>query len=210
MRPFAQASHAVRKLLRAAPPALLLIVILSPATIAQQAPLPGDALPEKPEPQFSIPHDDGLRAPRPWRWLEIPPQSAPPSPPQSEQRAPAPAPPAAPLGHRFWNRENAWLFAGVAAMRALDFHSTGNMRRRGRQEILLSNDVVDNKPAFAAIEAAATLASVGISYLFHRSNHHKLERWTSIIHISVAGVGSVRNYCLKSHPVPPPGNSSAP
>lgn len=79
------------------------------------------------------------------------------------------------------------------------------MRRRGRQEILLSNEVVDNKPAFAAIEAGGTLASVGISYLFHRTGHHKLERWTSYVHIGVGVGGAIRNYSLKSaHPAPAP------
>ena len=100
--------------------------------------------------------------------------------------------------HRFWDKQNAWLFAGVAASRALDFHSTGNMRRRGRKEILLTNDAVDNKPAFVAIEAAGVLTSVGISYLFHRSNHHKLERWVSYLHIGVTTFGGVRNYSLES------------
>jgi hypothetical protein len=114
------------------------------------------------------------------------------------QRAPDAHAPAAPPAHRFWDKQNAWLFAGVAASRALDFHSTGNMRRRGRDEILLTNDVVDNKPAFAAIEAAAALTSVGISYLFHRSNHHKLERWVSYLHIGVTSFGAVRNYSLHS------------
>jgi hypothetical protein len=108
-------------------------------------------------------------------------------------------PPAPPAGqHRFWDKQNAWLFAGVAASRALDFHSTGNMRRRGNNEILLTNAVVDNKPAFAAIEAAAAATSVGLSYLLHRKNHHKLERWVSRVHIGVATFGAVRNYCLKS------------
>lgn len=100
--------------------------------------------------------------------------------------------------HRFWDKQNDWLFAGVGASRTLDYFSTLNMRRRGRQEILLTNDVVDNHAAFAAIEAAATGVSVGASYLFHRYNHHKLERWTSIIHVGLATTGSVRNYCLKT------------
>src|SRR5580693_4999260 len=43
--------------------------------------------------------------------------------------------------HRFWDKENDWLFAGVGASRTLDYFSTLNMRRRGRQEILLTNDV---------------------------------------------------------------------
>jgi len=103
--------------------------------------------------------------------------------------------------HHFWDRENGWLFAGVGAARTLDYFSTLNMRRRGRQEIFLTNDVVDNHPAFATIEAAATGTSIGASYLFHHFGHHKLERWTSFVHIGLATTGAVRNYCLKTaHP----------
>ena len=105
---------------------------------------------------------------------------------------------ARPKEHRFWDKENDWLFAGVGASRTLDYFSTLNMRRRGRQEILLTNDVVDNHAAFAAIEASATGVSIGASYLFHRYGHHKLERWTSIVHSGLATTGSVRNYCLKT------------
>lgn len=100
--------------------------------------------------------------------------------------------------HRFWDKENFWLFGGVGASRTLDYFSTLNMRRRGRQEIFLTNDVVDNHAAFAVIEAAATGVSIGASYLFHKYGHHKLERWTSFVHIGMATTGSVRNYCLKT------------
>ena len=103
-----------------------------------------------------------------------------------------------PKEHPFWDKENDWLFAGVGASRTLDYFSTLNMRRRGRQEIFLTNDVVDNHAGFAAIEASATGVSIGASYLFHRYGHHKLERWTSIVHIGLATTGSVRNYCLKT------------
>lgn len=107
--------------------------------------------------------------------------------------------------HRFWDKENDWLFAGVGAARALDYSSTLNMRRRGRQEIFLTNDVVDNHSAFATVEAATTGVSIGASYLFHRYQHHKLERWTSFIHIGLATTGAVRNYCLKTaHPATVP------
>jgi hypothetical protein len=105
--------------------------------------------------------------------------------------------------HRFWDKTNDWLFAGVAASRTLDYFSTLNMRRRGRQEILLSDDVVDNHAAFGAIEAAGVGVSIGASYLFHRYGHHKLERWVSVVHIGLATTGSVRNYCLQTfHTVP--------
>lgn len=106
--------------------------------------------------------------------------------------------------HRFWDRQNDWLFAGVGAARTLDYFSTLNMRRRGRQEILLTNDAVDNHAAFAAIEAAATAASIGASWMFHHCGHHRLERWTSYVHIGLATSGAVRNYSLESaHPAPP-------
>jgi hypothetical protein len=109
--------------------------------------------------------------------------------------------------HRFWDKENDWLFAGVGASRTLDYFSTLNMRRRGRQEIFLTNDVVDNHAAFAAIEASATGVSIGAAYLFHHYGHHKLERWTSIVHMGLATTGSVRNYCLKTaHFAPAPGS----
>ena len=108
--------------------------------------------------------------------------------------------------HRFWDKENDWLFAGVGASRTLDYFSTLNMRSRGRQEILLTNDIVDNHAAFAMIEASATGVSIGASYLFHRYGHHKLERWTSIAHIGLTTTGAVRNYCLKTaHAAPAPG-----
>jgi hypothetical protein len=103
--------------------------------------------------------------------------------------------------HRFWDATNDWLFAGVGASRTLDYFSTLNMRRRGRDEILLNNEVVDDHAAFAVIEAAGTGASIGVSYLFHHYGHHKLERATSIVHIGLATTGAVRNYCLKTaHP----------
>ena len=99
--------------------------------------------------------------------------------------------------HPFWDRQNVALFASVGTSRALDYSSTLNMRRRGVEEILLTNDTVDNHPAFLAIEAGATALSIGASYLFHRYHHHRLERWTSIVHASLATSGALRNYALE-------------
>lgn len=131
-------------------------------------------------------------------------QPAPGAAPADQQKAPdaskPPAPPA-PYVHNFWDRENDWLFAGVAAGRALDYASTLNLRRRGINEVFLTNDIVDNHPLFVGIEAAATGASIGVSYIFHATGHHRLERWTSLIHFGVATGGAIRNYALKTpHP----------
>jgi hypothetical protein len=100
--------------------------------------------------------------------------------------------------HHFWDRTNVLLFSGVAAFRGLDYASTRNMQARGREEILLPDDVVNNSAGFVSLEAAGAATSVGLSYFFHRTGHHKLERWMSIAHIGVTGFGVARNYSLKS------------
>ncbi|HUK29778.1 MAG TPA: hypothetical protein VLV89_01615 [Candidatus Acidoferrum sp.] len=103
-----------------------------------------------------------------------------------------------PKVHRFWDRENILLFSGVGLARGLDYASTLNIRRRGINEIFLTNGIVDNHPLFASIEAAGTGASIGLSYIFHATGHHTLERWTSIVHIGVGIGGAGRNYLLKT------------
>jgi hypothetical protein len=111
------------------------------------------------------------------------------------------APKMIPPVHAFWDRENILLFSGVAVFRGLDYASTRNFQARGRTEILLPDDVVNNSAGFASLEAAATATSIGISYLFHRTGHHKMERWLSIGHIGVTAFGVGWNYSLKSkHP----------
>lgn len=131
-----------------------------------------------------------------------------PAPASSPAATPAPVAKPAPFSskpprdtHHFWDKENDWLFAGVAASRTLDYFSTLNFRRRGRQEVLLTNDLVDDHAAFAFVEAGGTGLSIGLSYVFHHYDHHKLERYTSIVHIGLATTGAIRNYSLKTaHP----------
>lgn len=105
--------------------------------------------------------------------------------------------------HKFWDKTNLALFVGVAGVRALDYTSTLHFRERGRDEVLLSNSIVDNKPLFAAIEVGGAAASVAVSYWLHRRRHHRAERWVSIVHIAVAGVGDIHNYRL-TRLAPPP------
>jgi hypothetical protein len=124
------------------------------------------------------------------------------------QAAQIPAPPNHPVPqppptHAFWDRTNILLFTGVGVFRGLDYASTRNFQARGREEVLIPDDVVNNSAGFAALEAAGTAASVGLSYWMHRVGHHKIERWISIVHIGITGFGVVRNYSLESkHTVP--------
>ena len=134
-------------------------------------------------------------------WVLLPlPTQAQQAAPQIESRSPASAPvPDAPsTTHPFWDRTNILLFSGVAVFRGLDYASTRNFLARGRDEVLIPDDIVNNSAAFASLEAAGALTSVGLSYLLHRTHHHKLERWLSIGHIGVTGFGVVRNYSLES------------
>lgn len=101
-----------------------------------------------------------------------------------------------PEPHRFWDKANLMLFGGVATVRALDYTSTQHFRNYGHDEVLLTNGIVDNKPLFAAIEAAGIAVSIGAAYWLHQTGHHKLERWISLAHIGVATVGDVHNYSL--------------
>ncbi len=137
----------------------------------------------------------GQQAPEPSR-ENLPDKPVPQSPPAAAPNAP----PAASLAvtHRFWDHENLFLFGAVAAGRGFDYASTMDLRRRGLNEAFLTNAIVDNHPLFIGIEAAATAASIGVSYVFHATGHHRLERWTSAVHFGVATAGAIRNYALKS------------
>jgi hypothetical protein len=121
---------------------------------------------------------------------------------------PSVSPPSAPAlkstSHPFWDKSNVGLFVGVAASRTLDYASTRHFRARGLSEWLLTNAIVDNKTLFQAIEAAGVAVSIGVSYLLHRTHHHKLERWASVLHIGVTVGGAIHNYTL-SKPSPPRG-----
>ena len=122
--------------------------------------------------------------------------------PQTQTPASTPAPipdaPSKTQPHRFWDRTNILLFSGVAVFRGLDYASTRNFLARGREEVLIPDDIVNNDAAFASLEVASTAASIGLSYWMHRIGHHKIERWISIVHIGVTGFGVVRNYSLES------------
>ena len=98
--------------------------------------------------------------------------------------------------HPFGDWQNLALFSGVAAARAFDYFSTAKFREKNLREWFLDDKTVDNRPLFATIEVAGTLLSVGASYLLHRTGYHRLERWTSIVHIGVATAGGIWNYTL--------------
>ncbi len=121
--------------------------------------------------------------------------------PSPTPMAPAPAPmvnmfqpatlPEAPSQHRFWDRENSFLFATSAAFSAADFVLTRDNLRAGGQELNPVTRVFSGTTTGLALNfAGETVGVVGISYIFHKTGHHKLERAVSMLNIG-ASAGAV-------------------
>ncbi|MGD1079305.1 MAG: hypothetical protein ABR881_13370 [Candidatus Sulfotelmatobacter sp.] len=86
--------------------------------------------------------------------------------------------------HRFWDRENSILFATNAAFSTTDFIATRNNLRNGGQELNPVTRVFAGSTAGLAVNfAGEAVGVVGLSYLFHKTGHHKLERAVSILNI---------------------------
>jgi len=87
--------------------------------------------------------------------------------------------------HRFWDRQNKVLFFTAAALNGADFAITRSNLQSGGREL---NPVVRmfgrSTPGLAVNFAAETAGVVSLSYFFHKTGHHKLERWVSVVNIS--------------------------
>jgi hypothetical protein len=89
--------------------------------------------------------------------------------------------------HRFWDRENTFLFATSAAFSTADFIATRNNLRNGGQELNPVTRVFSGSTAGLAVNfAGETVGVVGVSYLLHKTGHHKLERAVSILNIGAS------------------------
>jgi hypothetical protein len=94
--------------------------------------------------------------------------------------------------HHFWDRENTCLFATSVAFSAGDFVVTRDNLRGGGQEL---NPVVNlfghSSTGLAVNFASENLGMIGLSYFFHKTGHHKMERAVSMVNIggSASAVG---------------------
>jgi len=90
-------------------------------------------------------------------------------------------------GHRFWDRENSLLFAASTGFSAADFAVTRDNLRSGGQELNPVTRVFSGSTTGLAVNfAGETAGVVGLSYLFHRTGHHKLERVISMLNIGAS------------------------
>jgi hypothetical protein len=93
-------------------------------------------------------------------------------------------PPRKPGQHPFWDRENRILFAVAGALAAADFCATrANLASGGKELNPVTRMFSGSTPALATNFALETGGTMAISYLFHRTGHHKLERIASFVNI---------------------------
>jgi hypothetical protein len=93
--------------------------------------------------------------------------------------------------HHFWDRSNAVLFAAVGASATADFFVTrANLASGGRELNPVTGVLAGSTTGLAFNFIGETAGSIGVSYLFHKTGHHKLERLTSYVNIG-ASAGAV-------------------
>jgi hypothetical protein len=84
--------------------------------------------------------------------------------------------------HRFWDRNNCILFTAVTAFSAADFVVTrDNLQSGGRELNPVTRLVGKSTAGLAANFAGESAAVIGISYFFHKTGHHKMERAVSML-----------------------------
>ncbi len=87
--------------------------------------------------------------------------------------------------HRFWDRNNCVLFGAVSALSAADFVVTRDNLQSGGRELNPITRVFGKSTAGLAVNFAGESAAViGMSYFFHKTGHHKLERAVSMLNIA--------------------------
>jgi hypothetical protein len=86
--------------------------------------------------------------------------------------------------HPFLDRENTFLFAANAAFSTADFIVTRNNLRSGGQELNPVTRVFAGSTAGLAVNfAGETAGVVALSYVFHKTGHHKMERAISVLNL---------------------------
>jgi hypothetical protein len=95
--------------------------------------------------------------------------------------------PEAPEQHKFWDNENRVLFTTVAVLSAADFAITRSILQNGGKELNPVTRLFSGSTAGLAVNfTGETVGIIGLSYLFHRTGHHKLERITPMLDIGTS------------------------
>jgi hypothetical protein len=89
--------------------------------------------------------------------------------------------------HYFWDRNNAILFTVVGASATADFFVTrANLNSGGRELNPVTRVFAGSTTGLAMNFVGETAGTIGLSYFFHKTGHHKLERLTSFVDASMS------------------------
>ena len=89
--------------------------------------------------------------------------------------------------HKFWDNQNRVFFAAAAALNAADFAVTrANLQSGGQELNPLVRPFGRSTSGLAMNFAGETAGVVTLSYFFHKTGHHKLERAVSIANIGLS------------------------
>ena len=89
--------------------------------------------------------------------------------------------------HRFWDKTNVALFAATASLSAADFTVTHQNLQSGGRELNPIVRVFDRNTTTLALNfVAEDVADIGLSYFFHKTGHHRLERMVSFVNIGMS------------------------
>jgi hypothetical protein len=88
--------------------------------------------------------------------------------------------------HKFFDRQNTVLFSMNAGLVAADAFTTDyivNHQPNGQEWNPIARPFVENTNAGKAafFWASTYVGSIGLSYLFHHTGHHRLERFTQYL-----------------------------
>jgi hypothetical protein len=87
--------------------------------------------------------------------------------------------------HRFWDRENIVLFAAVGGMAGADFYVThANLAGGGKELNPVTRVLSGSTPGLAANFVLESSSIIAVSYLLHKTGHHRLERLTSFMNVA--------------------------
>lgn len=86
--------------------------------------------------------------------------------------------------HRFWDKGNTALFVVAASLNTADFAVTRANLQSGGQELNPVVRIFGRSSAGLAVNFIGETAGViSISYFFHKTGHHKLERMVSMVNV---------------------------
>ena len=93
--------------------------------------------------------------------------------------------------HKFWDRQNKMLFIAATALNAADFAVTrSNLQSGGRELNPIVRMFGNSTPGLAVNFVGETAGVITLSYFFHKTGHHKLERFVSVVDVG-ASAGAV-------------------